>query len=150
MSYRGSFVSRHLLSIVAAAALASLSVVVPVSIAAATSNGSPRAAFETDVSNSNGYFAYRSGEPEIVVNPTNPNDIAMVYAQTMLTYANHNFSFAGGFPSALLTDPGFIACGLAISNNGGESWQLAGQPFPTISLNAPDCGDPMLAVAPDG
>ena len=95
-------------------------------------------------------FAYRSGEPEIVVNPTNPNDIAMVYAQTMLTYANHNFSFAGGFPSALTTAPAFIACGLATSTNGGRSWVQAGQPFPTISLDATDCGDPMLAVAPDG
>jgi hypothetical protein len=132
------------------AVLVGLGVVAPVSVAAANSDRSPRGAFEVDVSNTNGYFAYRSGEPEIVVNPTNPNDIAMVYAQTMLTYANHNFTFVNGSPSALFTAPAFIACGVATSTNGGRSWVQAGQPFPTISLDATDCGDPMLSVGPDG
>jgi hypothetical protein len=142
--------ARHGRGLTAIVVLAALAIVTPASVAAATSNSSPRGAFEIDVSNTNGYFAYRSGEPEIVVNPTNPNDIAMVYAQTMLTYANHNFTFSGGTPSALFTAPAFIACGVATSTNGGRSWVQAGQPFPTISLDATDCGDPTLAVTPNG
>ena len=150
MGHVRSLASRRRRVAVAAGALISLFVVTPVSIAAASSNRNSRAAFETDVSNSSGYFAYRSGEPEITVNPTNPNDLAMVYAQTMLTYANHNFTFAGGLPTALFTAPAFIACGLATSTDGGKSWRLAGQPFPTISLNATDCGDPTVVASPDG
>ena len=73
----------------------------------------------------------------------NPDDIAMVYAETRLTDANRNFTFSGGFPNALLTAPAFIACSLATPTNGGRSWQRTGQPFPTISLNASDFGDPI-------
>jgi hypothetical protein len=150
MSHSRRFLSQYGRVGAAFAVLAGLSAVTPISVAAANANRSPRSAFEVDVSNTNGYFAYRSGEPEIVVNPQDPNDIAMVYAQTMLTYANHNFTFTGGSPNALFTAPAFIACGLATSTNGGRSWVQAGQPFPTISLDATDCGDPTLAVTPNG
>ncbi len=82
----------------------------------------------------------RAGEPEIAVNPKNPNNIAY-FVMTM----KYNYNQQVGEKWA---EKSFIDCYLAVSFDRGKSWRRVDNPFLMSRMTI--CGDPMIAFGPDG
>lgn len=83
--------------------------------------------FEVNVTNSQ---ERTNGQPVIAVHPANPDNL--VFVSTAHTTENGNLNR--------------LACFAAFSQDGGESWSEVPWPYG----NRPYCGDPYLAVDPDG
>lgn len=116
--------------------------------------------FETNVSND--FTVFRSGEPQIAVNPTNTDNLLMVYTEFGIDESPTRYGYDRWF------EPGYPNAGLALSFDRGETWQIQPKPFPTMeevvasvgyehlmegwNLGPPllCLGDPMVAAGPDG
>jgi hypothetical protein len=155
--------------------VASLALIVPVLGAAGTTaaasppNGGPPG-LQINVSNN---LNFRYGEPEVAVNPTNPNNIVYVANQLAFTYACQSptptanctlvqsavCALIGGGqpcqPSGLLNNvPGFDTLGIFASFDGGRTFQKVPD---SLVPNAPSgfgplnqTGDVGIATGPDG
>jgi hypothetical protein len=88
---------------------------------------------EIDVSGNDGTSV--QGEPEIAIDPTNPNNLLMVW--TKLARPLNPFG----------VQP-FEQCPVAVSTNGGRSWKLTDQPANHMTIYG--CGDGVAAAGPDG
>jgi BNR repeat-like domain len=84
----------------------------------------------------------RSGEPEVVVNPRNPKNLAYYVMTQRLPYS---MPFGA---TARWDEKGYIDCHLAVSFDRGRTWES--RPNPVMTGRVTLCGDPMLAFGPDG
>jgi hypothetical protein len=101
---------------------------------------------------------HRYGEPELAVNPKNPNNLVYMVMQEAYTYAcqaSHDpacvIPVPGRAPIGLLTVPGFIYAKVFVSFNRGKTW--ANVNFPGFVPGHPDLlsiSDPMVTVTADG
>jgi hypothetical protein len=116
--------------------------------------------FEVNVSND--FTVYRSGEPEIAINPTNANNLVMVYTEYGIDEGPTRYGYSRWF------EPGYPNAGLALSFDRGETWEVQPKPFPTMAAVTAEVGwedlmegwnagpplvclgDPMVATGPDG
>jgi hypothetical protein len=154
---------------------------------ASTAGGTPRndvpPALKTtqiDVSNSNNPsccpdLSNRYGEPEVAVNPKNPNNIVYVANQQAFTYSCQFptptpnctlvqsavcpfFTPPGGTPppcqpAGLINNvPGFYSSSIFVSSNRGRTWTKVDPPGnpPGASAGINPVGDVTIAAAPDG
>jgi len=113
--------------------------------------------FEVDVMNE----PVRGGEPELAINPRNPQDIVMGHTVVGNTYAHDSLA------DMLKAVPG----GLQVSFDGGRTWTPDDRPLPTrgysegpnafllahgqagavgFTLRSDGVGDPIEAAGPDG
>jgi len=115
----------------------------------------------------------RYGEPEIAVNPRNPNNMVYYVMSNQLTYAceaagNPNCAIdpLSGAPVGEFTTPGWISTHIYVTSNGGKSWQdvtanLNAIPAPSVvtdqtgthTITHTDLisrGDPMVTAAANG
>ena len=101
-------------------------------------------------------MTHRWGEPQIAVNPRNPNNLVYFVMSDMLTYAceqagDPNCVVAGGRPAGLTNVPGWINASTFVSFDRGRSWTNV--PFPGQPPGHPPLewkGDPMVTATPDG
>lgn len=120
---------------------------------ARAASAQPAGTLEVDVMNE----AVRGGEPELAINPTNPQNLLLGHTVVAANYANNSFqtSFMGH------------SGGLQASSDGGQTW-TADQTAPLTETEGPNpfllftghpgatgftagcCGDPIEASAPDG
>lgn len=84
--------------------------------------------------------AVRSGEPEVAVNPTHPDNIAFFAMKDRLPYARPG--------SRRWTEKGYMDCEMSVSLDRGRTWKERGNPFMTGRQTL--CADPMVAFGPDG
>jgi len=84
--------------------------------------------------------AARSGEPEVAINPTNPDNIVFFAMKDMLPYAPPG--------SVRWTQKGYMDCEISVSFDRGHTWRARGNPFMTGRQTL--CADPMVAFGPDG
>ena len=109
---------------------------------------------------------HRYGEPEIAVNPTNPNNLVYYVMSNMLTYkceasGNSNCTkFSNGAPNGEFATAGWISTHVFVSFDRGRSWRAVN--FPSIpayrgftgeSTDHSDLisrGDPMVTVTAGG
>ena len=82
----------------------------------------------------------RAGEPEVAINPKNPNNIAYFIMTRNYTYNRK--------VQNLWTEKGYLNCYLAISFDRGKTWKSVPNPFSVSRITL--CGDPMIAFGPDG
>ena len=79
-----------------------------------------------------------SGEPQIAINPTNPNNLFIDYATFPV-------------PAPTIGPAPEHACGGYVSMDRGKSWQPSFLPFPTQSeVTYSQCADGIAAFGPDG
>jgi hypothetical protein len=151
-----------------ATAAASAVVAVPLLVTGSASAGAASPGGQrpqvVDATHTSGYIF---GEPEIAVNPTNPNNIVYVATklaetpdcQTNLSNPNHAQCVSistvfGPQPAGLIgDDPGFSPNGISVSFDGGARWRSV--TVPTLPPPFPDTGrlmggDPVIAVGPHG
>jgi hypothetical protein len=101
-------------------------------------------------------LTHRWGEPEIAVNPKNPNNLVYIVMSDMLTYACENAGdpncvVSGGRPVGLFTVPGWIDASVFVSFDRGRSWKNASFPgYPPGQSNLLSKGDPMVTVTSNG
>ena len=96
---------------------------------------------------------WRGGEPEVAVNPRNPDNVVMVWPEENATGAYRNpltgvFDVATGTAVGYANDPGFSRCGLAVSWDGGLTWTRSVLPAQTAQSTL--CSDAAVAAGPDG
>lgn len=98
---------------------------------------------EVDVTGSVNAPGYQSGEPEIAINPTNPNEIFIAHSTSEYTGSlDPAISFAPSPPHS---------CGGMVSRNGGASWRPAFLPFrQQTRFTLSQCANGMAAFGPDG
>jgi hypothetical protein len=92
---------------------------------------------------------YRSGEPEVAVNPANPANLVYVATKFKLHFVPVTGTEVPNFGvqfSEWAWGSGTMGCSLSVSNDYGTTWTE--EPFPNSPL--PGCADPMAAAAPDG
>lgn len=110
---------------------------------------------------------HRYGEPEIAVNPRNPNDIVYYVMSNMLTYQceaagdpNCQLDPLSGTPNGESNVPGWISTLIYVTFNRGRTWSQVNFPsipsyrgFPGEGTNHSDLlsrGDPMVTVTANG
>jgi len=134
------------------------SVIVPSTSGAATVGGSK----PTQVNVTNDPYQ-RFGEPQVVANPTNPNNLVYFVLNAHTTYACEraevdyckvvNVPGVGNLPAGLLKTPGFEGVEAFYSFDGGRTW-AQGSDVPCCVANRPNtllsAGDPNLTVTADG
>jgi hypothetical protein len=76
------------------------------------------------------------GEPQIAINPTNPNNLVIVWTALPHPIDVNNLPMP------------FDQCPVAVSMDGGKSWKLADQPANHTTKYG--CGDGVAAAGPDG
>lgn len=82
----------------------------------------------------------RSGEPEVAVNPTNPNNIAFFAMIGKLPYVPPD--------SGRAPQKGSMDCEMSVSFDRGHTWKVRPNPFMTGRQTL--CADPMVVFGPDG
>jgi hypothetical protein len=120
-------------------ALASLAVILPVALVAAWSGGSSSASatggrYEKDVSHNNSKTVV--GEPEIAIDPHNPNNLYVAWATFPL-------------PVTITSKAPPRSCGAAVSNDGGAHWHYVSPPVNNLP-NINGCEDGVAVTGPDG
>jgi hypothetical protein len=100
----------------------------------------------------------RYGEPEVAVNPRNPDNLVYMVMSENYTYdcqANHDPTcqppIPGQAPIGLLTVPGFISAKVFVSFDRGQTWSNV--KFPAYLLGDADrrsFSDPMVTATADG
>jgi hypothetical protein len=90
---------------------------------------------------------WHGGEPEIAINPKDPNNLVMVWPVMKVTStpAGQYPSAASQFASAA-TGNGSTSCQMAYSFDRGITWYPTRFPF----ADTPGCGDAMVAAGPAG
>jgi hypothetical protein len=97
---------------------------------------------------------HRYGEPELAVNPKNPNNLVYMIMQESYTYAcqaAHDPACTAGGTTGLLTIPGFIYAKVFVSFDRGHTWTNVS--FPGFVPGHPDLlsiSDPMVTATADG
>jgi hypothetical protein len=97
---------------------------------------------------------HRYGEPELAVNPKNPNNLVYMVMQESYTYAcqaAQDPACTAGGTTGLLTIPGFIYAKVLVSFDRGKTWTNVS--FPGFVPGHPDLlsiSDPMVTAPADG
>jgi hypothetical protein len=90
---------------------------------------------------------WNGGEPEIAVNPRDPNNIVMVWAAMKISRTHTGPVDGVAIPGAIaqftpLMGPNGTSCQMAVSFDRGRSWIGTRFPFG----DQPSCGDPMVVT----
>jgi hypothetical protein len=131
------------------------------SVGATASSKVPSAKQPTEINISKD-LKHRYGEPEIAVNPKNPNNIAYAVLVMGQTYAcqkakrpecREATSAFGPQPAGLLNDvPGFSRVRVYVSFDAGKSWKQSKHvpAHPPGKNDLVERGDPLITAGPDG
>src|SRR5689334_16937030 len=85
---------------------------------------------------------YRSGEPEIAINPSNPKNMVYVSTKYKRVEGAGDVDAPGAATEAVV--PGTLNCYVFYTFDGGKSWHRAAVPLGS----RPECADPMVVVDP--
>lgn len=103
---------------------------------APTSAAGPKGRLEMNITTNGPNFS--SGEPEIAINPTNPDNLYIDYATFPV-------------PAPTIGPAPAHSCGGYVSMDRGRTWQPSFLPFPTQSnVTYSQCEDGIAAFGPDG
>jgi hypothetical protein len=129
-----------------------LAVIVAVAgITMSTAQGAAKPPFQTNVQAGSNPDAdnWRGGEPEIAVNPRDPQNMVMVWAaMKQLTDPKTGVTYPGALAQFASPATGMqtIQCQMAYTFDGGETWTGAIWPL----REKPSCGDPMVVADSTG
>jgi hypothetical protein len=120
--------------------------VVPVGLQAA--DAAKPVPFQTNVQKDPNW---NGGEPELAVNPRDPNNMVMAWAAMKIGRTHTAGVNVGGIPGAVaqftpLMGPNGTSCQVAVTFDRGKSWIGTRFPFG----DQPSCGDPMVTTDPKG
>lgn len=108
-----------------------------------SAKGSTGGRLEMDVTGSVNAPGYQSGEPEVAISPTNPNEIFIAYSTSKYT---------GSLDPAISFEPSPPhSCGGMVSRDRGENWRPAFLPFKQQTrFTLSQCANGVAAFGPDG